>query len=249
MIYPPYIFFLSVIYPPYIFFFFFSMIYSTWFFFFFQYDIFTIHFCLLFSVWYIHLVLFSFLVPPSVGDSMDKCGALVFSDWRQQRLNAYSGPAATGPAVAGLVLGTLIALAFFFWDRRLRQKADIAVPGSRFQRFWSLRDTVCGYWPQLSQKGGACHCMVGYGRSREVLGIAIPSHCSWHVAFYKELVLCFDLWYMNDLENNAQTLPTMAHHRPFGSTCISPFQVLLLPVGKQVHKRFVISGTCLSAVF
>ena len=66
---------------------------------------------------------------------MDKCGALVFSDWRQQRLNAYSGPAATGPAVAGLVLGTLIALAFFFWDRRLRQKADIAVPGSRFQRF------------------------------------------------------------------------------------------------------------------
>ena len=74
-------------------------------------------------------------VPPLVGDSTDKCGSLVFSDWRQRRLDASSGPEPTGPAVAGLLLGTLLALAFFLWDRRLRHKADTAVPGSRFQRF------------------------------------------------------------------------------------------------------------------
>ncbi|XP_076463414.1 uncharacterized protein LOC143295681 [Babylonia areolata] len=71
----------------------------------------------------------------SVGDSMDSCGLLVFSDWRRKQLQAYSGPEPTGPAIAGVVLGTMVALGFFLWDRRLQEKADIAVPGSRFQRF------------------------------------------------------------------------------------------------------------------
>ncbi|KAL8619673.1 hypothetical protein ACOMHN_019728 [Nucella lapillus] len=74
-------------------------------------------------------------VPPTVGDSKDNCGLLVFWDWRQKQLDGYTGPDAAGPTVAGLVLGILLALAFHFWDRRLQHKAEIAVPGSRFQRF------------------------------------------------------------------------------------------------------------------
>ncbi|KAK7479444.1 hypothetical protein BaRGS_00029260, partial [Batillaria attramentaria] len=73
--------------------------------------------------------------PPAVDTTTDFCGSLVFSRLRQKRLDAYSGPQPTGPAVAGLVLGSVIALGFFIWDRRLRQKADSAVPGNRFQRF------------------------------------------------------------------------------------------------------------------
>ncbi|XP_070180952.1 uncharacterized protein [Littorina saxatilis] len=74
-------------------------------------------------------------VPPSVGDSTDECGSPVFADWHEEQLRSFSHPKPTEAAIAGVVLGTVIALVFFLWDRRLQNKADLAVPGTRFQRF------------------------------------------------------------------------------------------------------------------
>ncbi|XP_025103829.1 uncharacterized protein LOC112569939 [Pomacea canaliculata] len=65
----------------------------------------------------------------------DMCGALVFSDWRQNYLDSYTGPQPASPAVIGLAVGTALATLFFTLDRSLRQRGQTTLPGSRFQRF------------------------------------------------------------------------------------------------------------------